>query len=281
MNKYQVLDDIGLTQQKAEIVECLKLRYKNSDPQCIISVDWLFYVISNQLQIIVYKIHIIHNEQYLLLSNLLNLLSNLEIYLDLAKKRLVIEETKVKEKLDELSTKKLRTKNTVKTSEQLSLSKDLQKVVHDDLEGLREMREATFSTLDTIITDRANTADIIVSLRFFGKRIQKTFPTNICCLNNGDHQQFIYNNIQYTSELALMMQDCSKLFEQNDLLKKIIEKNNILKQYERKTRKKTKNKMNNNHTTIMLYFENKNENENNIKILDLSEEFKKIKDKMR
>eukprot|EP00483_Globobulimina_turgida_P007862 UN07877 len=227
MNKYPVLDDIGLTTKKTEIAECLQLRYKNSDPKYILSIDWLYYIISSQLQIIVHKIHIIHNEQYLILSDLLGLLSNLEMYLDFSTKRLLIEENKVREKLDELSTKKLRTKNTVKTSEQLSLSKDLQKVVHDDLEGLREMREATFSTLNTIITDRANTSDIMASLRFFGKKIQKTFPSLKCCFNNGDHQQYLLNNIQYTSELALMMQDCQNFLQENLMLKEIIEKNNI------------------------------------------------------
>ena len=79
---------------------------------------------------IVYEIHIIHSKQYLLLTELSNLLSNLDSYLNTCTKRLLIEERKVRDKLDELSTKKLRTKNTVKTSEQLSLSKDLQKVVH-------------------------------------------------------------------------------------------------------------------------------------------------------
>ena len=129
-SKYQVLDDVGLSFKKQEIVDCLKLRFKNTEPKCILTVDCLFYIISTKLEIIVYQIHVIHSKQYVLLSELLNLLSNLENYLSICTKRLLIEEDKVRVKLDELSTKKLRTKNTVKTSEQLSLSKDLQKVVH-------------------------------------------------------------------------------------------------------------------------------------------------------
>lgn len=130
LNKYQVLDDVGLSHKKTEIEQYLKLRFKNTDSKCILTVDCLFYIISSKLEIIVYNIHIIHSKQYLLLTNLLTLLSNLESYLNLCTKRLLIEENKVREKLDDLSTKKLRTKNTEKISEQLSLSKDLQKVVH-------------------------------------------------------------------------------------------------------------------------------------------------------
>lgn len=259
-SRYQVLDDVGLSFKKQEIEDCLKLRFKNTDPKCILTVDCLFYIISAKLQIIVYQIHIIHSKQYLLLSDLLRLLSNLDNYLDTCTKRLLIEEGKVRDKLDELSTKKLRTKNTVKTSEQLSLSKDLQKVVHvkyilyiffkyfsmifanvriygylqDDYEGLKEMRQATHETLDKIITDRVNTLDIKSSVKFFAKKIQKIFPSEHCVTNNGNYQQFIYNNIQYTSELALMLQDCATFLNHNDELKVIIQKNNILQQYQTK-----------------------------------------------
>ena len=130
MNKYPVLDDVGLSSQRTEIEKCLKLRYKDSNASCIITINMTLCIISNKLETVVYKIHIIHTKQYTILSDILSLLSQLDKYLDLSTKRLLIEEHKVRQKLDELSTKKLRTKNTVKTSEQLGLAKDLQNVVN-------------------------------------------------------------------------------------------------------------------------------------------------------
>ena len=92
------------------------------------------------------------------------------------------------------------------------------------------MREATFSTLDRMMTDRANTSEIRSSLRFLGERIQRTFPSSRCTLSNGDHEHFIFSNIQYSAELALMMADCSTFLDQRDL-KQIVFGHNILMQF--------------------------------------------------
>ena len=125
-----MLDDVGLSDHKMEIEQCLKLRYKKTSSECILSVDWSYCIVSTKLEIVVHRIHEIHHKQYRILKELLHLLSTLELYLNDCTQRLLIEENKVRRKLDDLSTKKLRTKNTVKTSEQLSLPQDLQKVVH-------------------------------------------------------------------------------------------------------------------------------------------------------
>ena len=135
------------------------------------------------------------------------------------------------------------------------------------------MREATHSTLQTIIQDRVNTLDIKSSLQFFGKRIQGVFPSEICCKNNGNYQEFIYNNIQYTSELALMMQDCSKFLNENDDLTKLIDKSNTLQIYQNKNNhKKIETKNNIDDNCLILIFEDK--------ILNLTQEFDKINDKI-
>jgi len=274
------LDDVGLQSQRTEIEKCLKLRYKDSESSCIITINMMFCIISNKLQTVVYKIHIIHSKQYTILSDILSLLSKLEIYLDLSTKRLLIEERKVREKLDELSTKKLRTKNTVKTLEQLGLAKDLQNVVHDDLEGLREMREATFSTLDSIITDRVNTSDIKSSLRFMAKKIQKVFPSRDgCCLNNGDQQQFIFKNINAMSSISMTMSDCHKYLNENERLKGVIEKINVLQRCETKISRKHNGlivDMDEDRKEMVLYFEEDGSEE----MIDLIEEFDKLQSAM-
>ena len=104
------------------------------------------------------------------------------------------------------------------------------------------MREATFSTLDSIITDRANMSDIKGSLRFFGNRIQRTFPSSRCTQNNGDHELFVYKNIEYTSGLALMMADCFTFLEQPDL-HRIVKRHNILMQFQRENAVKSMDSM--------------------------------------
>eukprot|EP01083_Nonionella_stella_P017526 49021_1 len=288
--EYRVLEDVGLSYKKTEIEECLKLRYENTSSSCIVRVDYLYCLISRKLEIIVCKIHVIHNTQYVILSDLLQLLSHVECYLNLCIKRLLIEEHKVRLKLDDLSTKKLRTKNTVKTSERLRLSKDLQKLVHDDLEGLRAMREATFCTLDSIITDRANTWDTGATLTFLAHRIQNTFPSSACCVTNGNHQQFVYNNIQYTSDLSVTMDDCHRFLQENECLNVIIQKNNVLRRYQRNL----KHKIESDEVVCsdddvkdmgILYFDNLDDkgNKNGLnaqKRLNLTDEFKTLQKKL-
>ena len=269
MNKLLVLDDVGLNSQKSSIAECLRCRQKESDSRSILSVDWLYCLISAKLELVALDVDAIHGRQYLLLSSLLDLLSKIEAYLALCTARLLQEEHKVRSKLDELSTKKLRTKNTVATSAQLSLAKALQKVVHDDLEGLREMREATFSTLDQIITDRANTTDMMHSLRFFGQRIQRAFPSATCRarLNTNGFQLLIYNNIQYTSQLALMMADCHQLLAEKPL-KLIVRRHNDRTSSHRDSKEKQKEGM-------MLYDEDGGGG-----VLDVDAKFKQLNDAM-
>merc|ERR1712062_887375 len=80
--------------------------------------------------------------------------------------------------------------------------------------------------------DRANTDEIRGSLRFFGKRIQRTFPRSKCRVNDGDHQLFLYENIQYLSEMALMMADCDTFLDQTELVR-IVKKHNVLMQFQK------------------------------------------------
>ena len=137
MSKYQVLDDVGLSCYKIEIEQCLKLRYKKTCSQSILSVDWSYSIISHKVDIVIHQIHQLHLKQYYILKDVLDLLSKLELYLNDCTHRLLIEEKKVREKLDDLSTKKLRTKRTVKTSEKLSLPQELQKVVHVEFNSMK------------------------------------------------------------------------------------------------------------------------------------------------
>merc|ERR1712087_827105 len=72
--------------------------------------------------------------------------------------------------------------------------------------------------------------DIKGSLRFFGRRIQRAFPSSKCSRNTGDHELFLMNNIEYTSQLALVMADCFVFLKGADLLR-IVTRHNILMRF--------------------------------------------------
>ena len=149
------------------------------------------------------------------------------------------------------------------------------------------MREATFSTLDSIITDRVNTSDIKSSLRFLAKKVQKVFPSNICCLYNGDQSSFIYNNINLMSHTSMTMSDCHKFLNENERLKGVIEKINVLQRCRTKISRKHNGYIDQNvdddckkdeKYSMVLYFDDTDEREE--KMIDLIEEFDKLQDAM-
>merc|ERR1712062_645780 len=131
--------------------------------------------------------------------------------------------------------------------------------------------------------DRANTDEIRGSLRFFGKRIQRTFPRSKCRVNDGDHQLFLYENIQYLSEMALMMADCDTFLDQTELIR-IVKKHNVLMQFQKENAIKDP-------LSILLFVEDKgsgNEDDNvhcavdrgKYKRLNVKEEFNRLNDAM-
>merc|ERR1712190_237064 len=92
-----------------------------------------------------------------------------------------------------------------------------------------------------IITDRVNTTDIKSSLRFLAKQIQKIFPSADCCVNDGDHRKFIYNNINRMSAMSMTMADCHQFLHKNERLEGIVEKNNVLQRCHNKIMKHKRN----------------------------------------